>query len=196
MAAATILAAAATVPGPQQPFVAAGAALAGVFGSLTGMSPANQKRTQQGITDLNAALNGDVTAASSLYDGIVHSVPFSQDICRKAWAIIQQNRPDIAAQVLAKLGLPPNTPAPQAVPGPSVVSPTQSLLDQYMAQIRVDTANALQKLGTGTLNAGTAAISPNAGTSVPFTAAQKNLLYVGLAVLAFFLLPKLLKSRG
>lgn len=78
---------------------------------------------------------------------------------------------------------------------PNAPTPVQSIVQQTGNQIRQDLASGAQQLLTGATNKVTNAISPNAGTSIPFT---QNQLYLAgvLLVVGVIFLPKLLKHHG
>jgi|SRR5665647_2532840 len=88
------------------------------------MSATDAQRIAQGQADLASALAGDLNAAKSLYDGRIHSIAFSRNICNKAWIVIVAQRLDIARQVVAAMGVQPgDAPLPPEVAPPSPGGP-------------------------------------------------------------------------
>jgi len=173
-----ILAAASSLSG-------AGAVLSGaasVFGAVTGLNSGQRKRTADAQRDLAAALSGDLNAAKSLYSGVIDPgvVQFSKDLCNKAWAVIQQQRPDIAKQVLAQMG-GSSTPLVFMSTGMSpVVSPVQQVVNTTLGQIQAALATGAQQLGAGATTAVANKIGGNNNAvTVPLS---KNTLYLLAAV--------------
>jgi len=169
----------------QPALVAAGAAKSG--GALIGGgTTADQKRRDAEIqVDLNKALGGDVAAAMSILDGRFHSIAYSKALCEKAWPIIVQQAPDIAAQALQQYAQrdPANT-------APSITSQLGHEWDSLVNKIKQDVGTTVQQVGAGVATGAATKIDPKTGRiTLPLSSSMLWIVaLVVIAIAAVFLL--------
>jgi hypothetical protein len=162
----------------QPALVAAGAAKSG--GALLGSgTTADQKRRDAEIqVDLNKALGGDVATAMSILDGRFHSIAYSKALCEKAWAIILQQKPDIAATALQQYAQrdPANT-------SPSISSQLGSEWNSLVNKVKADVGTTVQQVGGGLAAGAANKVDPSTG-HVNLPLSSKTIWIVALVAIA------------
>jgi hypothetical protein len=160
----------------------------GIFAGLTSSDPNDKTRIAAASSALQKALAGDLSQITYMQNqagmnpGAGSATAVGKEAFRRALVAYDQAK----GTHYAPAGSAPAMPAP---------SPAQSVLSQTQHAVQQDVAGGLQQLLTGGVNSITHAISPSAGTSVPFSQNQMTLIYAGLALVAVLLIPKLI-HRG